>query len=334
MEGPFLSPICAVLANWPRDVDLASCSDGLQLPMDTRDHVVPSVRRRPGVVAVFLAAGGWLAADSAHAWSSAALRRRGGAGARDRRAARLGAPDLRWHRPAQPGAHRSLALRRGPGAVGVESVWRKTGDRRYLDYIKSNVDPLVGPGGGIKGYEPGAYILDDMNMGKVLFALHAEAKDAADKERYRRALVALRAQLTRAAAHGRRRLLAQADLPAPDVGRRRVHGVAVSREVRGRVRRAGRARRGGQAGPARGDAPARREDRPALPRLGRGEDGALGRTGRPGCRRSSGDAAMGWYAMAVADVLAEMPRRPSQARRRSWRCCGVSRARWPRFRTG
>ena len=79
---------------------------------------------------------------------------------------------------------------------GFESVWRKTGDRRYLDYIKSNVDPLVGPGGVIKGYEPGAYILDDVNMGKVLFALHAEAKDAADKERYRRALFALRAQLT------------------------------------------------------------------------------------------------------------------------------------------
>ena len=30
---------------------------------------------------------------------------------------------------------------------GFESVWRKTGDRRYLDYIKSNVDRLVGPGG-------------------------------------------------------------------------------------------------------------------------------------------------------------------------------------------
>ena len=80
---------------------------------------------------------------------------------------------------------------------GFESVWRKTGDRRYFDYIKSNVDRLVGAGGVIKGYEPGAFILDDVNMGKVLFALLAESKDAAGTERYRAALVALRAQLVK-----------------------------------------------------------------------------------------------------------------------------------------
>jgi unsaturated rhamnogalacturonyl hydrolase len=79
---------------------------------------------------------------------------------------------------------------------GFESVWRQTGDRRYFDYIKSNVDRLVGPGGVIKGYEPGAYILDDVNMGKVLFALLAESKNV-DGERYRAALFALRAQLTK-----------------------------------------------------------------------------------------------------------------------------------------
>ena len=145
---------------------------------------------------VFLAAGGWLAADSAHAWSSAAL-----AGAAAPAPATV-AP-LDWARRTCDGiARRSPVLTDrwhydvGLVLSGFESVWRKTGDRRYLEYIKSNVDPLVGPGGVIKGYEPGAYILDDVNMGKVLFALHADAKDTADKERYRRALVALRAQLT------------------------------------------------------------------------------------------------------------------------------------------
>ena len=79
---------------------------------------------------------------------------------------------------------------------GFESVWRRTGDRRYLDYVKSNVDRLVGDGGVIKkGYEPEKFILDDINMGKVLFALMAESKDAAEKERYRKVLHALRAQL-------------------------------------------------------------------------------------------------------------------------------------------
>jgi unsaturated rhamnogalacturonyl hydrolase len=80
---------------------------------------------------------------------------------------------------------------------GFESVWRKTGDRRYLDFIKASVDKFVGGGGAgsIKGYDREAYALDDVNMGKVLFALYAEAKDAADKDRYRAALYALRAQL-------------------------------------------------------------------------------------------------------------------------------------------
>jgi unsaturated rhamnogalacturonyl hydrolase len=78
---------------------------------------------------------------------------------------------------------------------GFEAVWRKTGERRYFDYIKANVDRLVGPGGIIKGYQPRDYMLDDVNMGKVLFALHAESRDAADRERYREALYALRAQL-------------------------------------------------------------------------------------------------------------------------------------------
>jgi unsaturated rhamnogalacturonyl hydrolase len=143
----------------------------------------------------FLAAGGLLAADRAHAWSSAAL-------AVPAAPASATVPPLDWARRTC-----DAIVRRSPvltdrwhydvGLVfsGFESVWRKTGDRRYLDYIKSNVDGLVGPGGVIKGYEPGAYILDDVNMGKVLFALHADAKDASDKERYRRALYALRAQL-------------------------------------------------------------------------------------------------------------------------------------------
>jgi unsaturated rhamnogalacturonyl hydrolase len=82
---------------------------------------------------------------------------------------------------------------------GFESTWRKTGDRRYFDYIKANVDRLIGPGGagtgGIEGYDPGAYMLDDVNMGKVLFALYAASKSPADRERYRQALRALRAQL-------------------------------------------------------------------------------------------------------------------------------------------
>lgn len=78
---------------------------------------------------------------------------------------------------------------------GCESVWRKTGDRRYLDFVKASVDRFVADAGVIKGYDRETYNLDEINMGKVLFALYAEAKDPADRERYRQALYTLRAQL-------------------------------------------------------------------------------------------------------------------------------------------
>jgi len=79
---------------------------------------------------------------------------------------------------------------------GIESVWRRTGDPRYLDYVKATIDSLLDAGGAsIKGYAPEESTLDDINMGKVLFALHAAATDPAEKRRYRKVLDLLRAQL-------------------------------------------------------------------------------------------------------------------------------------------
>ena len=141
-----------------------------------------------------------LAAGPAHAWGVPPGPPAGAA-----RAAAAGVPDgggLAWARQTC-----ETIMRRSPvltdrwhydvGLVlsGFESVWRRTGDRRYLDYVKTNVDRLVGPGGAIKGYERDALTLDDVNMGKVLFALYADAKEAGDRQRYREALQALRAQL-------------------------------------------------------------------------------------------------------------------------------------------
>ena len=78
---------------------------------------------------------------------------------------------------------------------GFEQVWLATGDRKYFDYIKENVDRLIDADGNIKGFNIEDYNLDNINMGKVLFPLLAEATDPRDKERYRHALQALRAQL-------------------------------------------------------------------------------------------------------------------------------------------
>jgi unsaturated rhamnogalacturonyl hydrolase len=78
---------------------------------------------------------------------------------------------------------------------GFEQVWQATGDRKYFDYLKETIDRLMDADGAIKGYKVEDYNLDNINMGKVLFSLLADAGDAHGRERYRRALHTLRGQL-------------------------------------------------------------------------------------------------------------------------------------------
>ena len=66
-----------------------------------------------------------------------------------------------------------------------------TGDRRCFDFVKSVVDHFVGGDGAIRTFKPEAYNLDDINEGRVLFALY----ERAGEEKYRRAADFLRAQL-------------------------------------------------------------------------------------------------------------------------------------------
>jgi unsaturated rhamnogalacturonyl hydrolase len=73
----------------------------------------------------------------------------------------------------------------------ILAVWRKTGDARYFDYVKANVDPFIGPHGHIQTYRADEYNLDHINPGKVLFPLYRETGDA----RYEKAARRLREQL-------------------------------------------------------------------------------------------------------------------------------------------
>lgn len=79
----------------------------------------------------------------------------------------------------------------GVALTGVEAVWRATGDPRYFEYVKRNVDRFVTPDGAIGTYRMVDFNIDHINPGKVLFALHAQTGD----ERYRRAADLLREQL-------------------------------------------------------------------------------------------------------------------------------------------
>jgi unsaturated rhamnogalacturonyl hydrolase len=73
---------------------------------------------------------------------------------------------------------------------GVDQVRWATGDRRYLEYIRSNVDRFL-QGGGIATYAREVYSLDSVAGGPLLLSLYRETGE----ERYRAAAVILREQL-------------------------------------------------------------------------------------------------------------------------------------------
>jgi unsaturated rhamnogalacturonyl hydrolase len=73
----------------------------------------------------------------------------------------------------------------------LEQVWRETGQAKYYDYIKENVDRFVDPEGNIQTYRPDEYNLDQINAGKILFPLYLTTGD----ERYKKAAHLLREQL-------------------------------------------------------------------------------------------------------------------------------------------
>jgi len=75
--------------------------------------------------------------------------------------------------------------------LAMQRLGAKTGDPRYASYVKRSVDSLVGADGEIKTYRQSDFNLDQINEGRVLFAL----ADATRDPRYERAATRLRAQL-------------------------------------------------------------------------------------------------------------------------------------------
>jgi unsaturated rhamnogalacturonyl hydrolase len=73
----------------------------------------------------------------------------------------------------------------------VEQVWEKTGDEKFLNYIKAYADEMIGEDSAIKGYKPQDYNIDKVNAGKFLFPLYEKTHD----ERYVKAIKDLREQM-------------------------------------------------------------------------------------------------------------------------------------------
>lgn len=74
---------------------------------------------------------------------------------------------------------------------GIEKVWKQTGDQKYFDFIKTNMDYFIDAEGNIKMYDKKKYNIDYINNGKVLLFLYEETKE----ERYKLAADRLREQL-------------------------------------------------------------------------------------------------------------------------------------------
>ena len=79
----------------------------------------------------------------------------------------------------------------GVALKGVEHVWKETADARYWQYIRDNMDGFVLPDGTIRTYHFEEYNLDLIPQGRLLLPLYAATHD----ERYRSAARLLRSQL-------------------------------------------------------------------------------------------------------------------------------------------
>jgi unsaturated rhamnogalacturonyl hydrolase len=75
---------------------------------------------------------------------------------------------------------------------GFENIWVNTGNKRYFDYIQHSMDFFVEDNGAsIKGYRAGDYNIDNINNGKILLFLYR----VTGQQKYLKAAQLLRDQL-------------------------------------------------------------------------------------------------------------------------------------------
>ncbi len=73
----------------------------------------------------------------------------------------------------------------------IYMVWKKTADPKYFNYVKSYTDTIIAPDGSITGYKLQDYNIDKLNSGKILFDLYAKTKE----EKLKKAMDILRNQM-------------------------------------------------------------------------------------------------------------------------------------------
>lgn len=73
----------------------------------------------------------------------------------------------------------------------IYMVWKRTADPKYFNYVKSYADTIINSDGRITGYKAEDYSLDKLNSGKILFDLYAKSKE----EKLKKAIDLLRNQI-------------------------------------------------------------------------------------------------------------------------------------------
>jgi unsaturated rhamnogalacturonyl hydrolase len=196
---------------------------------------------------------------------------------------------------------------------GIERFALKTKDTAALAYVKRTIDGLVDKSGAIKGYTVDEHNLDKINMGRVLFRLWAAAPPA-EKPRYRTAIESLRSQMrtqprTKDGAfwhkqiYPRQMWLDGVYMAAPFLAEYAAtfREPALWHDLAKQILLAEKHMRDARTGLLYHGWDERRKERWADPKTGRSSQ-FWGR-------------AMGWYAMAVVDVLEwlppDHPRRPA-----------------------
>lgn len=77
--------------------------------------------------------------------------------------------------------------------LAIHEVYRQTGDERFFTYVKENMDRWVQPDGSIETYNLEEFNIDHVTQGKLLFPLYERTGD----DRYRKAADLLREQMRR-----------------------------------------------------------------------------------------------------------------------------------------
>ncbi|GGH45724.1 hypothetical protein GCM10007423_44880 [Dyadobacter endophyticus] len=75
----------------------------------------------------------------------------------------------------------------------IEKVWCRTGEGKYFEYIRKDIDQYVRPDGTIRTYHADEFNIDNIPPGRALLALYQQSQP--DKEKYKKAADLLWRQL-------------------------------------------------------------------------------------------------------------------------------------------